>query len=133
VNEILKQFNLFGEVSNNFNKYGVLKVDNESPFINIPLKNVTLSQSQIIDFEEIAFTEFKKPEPDFVEVSASEETTETVTTNTVDGANQKLNEKINELNAEKDAARDVIIDLRKQLGESTSDSDFAETFPYLKK
>lgn len=133
MNEILKQFNLFGEVPNNFSKYGVLKVDNESPFINIPLKNIALSQSQIIDFEEIEFAEFKKPEPVLVETSTGEASTDVVASSPVNDVSQKLNEKINELNAEKDAARDVIIDLRKQLEESASDSDFAETFPYLKK
>ena len=102
----------------------------------IPLKSLKYDENQIVDNETIEFTEFdsseKQAEQNIQDILEKYES--------VIAENKLLNNTINSLadtfDTENDATiiesmKQQIIELRIQLGQGTSESDFDDDFPFL--
>lgn len=121
-----------GSVSSSFNADGSLLLDYlegsvPSSLIAFPLSSIVFSNAQILKRFEVNFTEFV----DVVQIasesvvvasetaSISQSVVEAADTSSVVEANTSV------------ASKDVILELRQQLGQGASDTDFDSEFPYL--
>jgi hypothetical protein len=120
-----------GSVSSSFNDSGVLLLDYQensvsSSLVVFPLVSTIFSPEQISKRFGTDFTEFVDVVPvvQATEVTASVEVTQSVEviTSSADNA-AALSDSIQ--------TKDVILELRKNLGQGASESDFDNTFPYL--
>jgi hypothetical protein len=104
-------------------------------FLSFPLSNFSYNKSKIETFYDVKFKEF-------IPVLTSSPINNEEIQQKLDAAieeNKTLSEKLDTLisqsdsnttEAEKMATKQVILELRKQLGQGRTDSDFSEDFPY---
>jgi hypothetical protein len=121
-----------GSVSSSFNADGSLLLDYlegsvSSSLIAFPLSSIVFSNDQIVKKFEVNFIEFA----DVIQVT-SESVTQSFEAETVEKSVAESADTSSVVDTGATvASKDVILELRQQLGQGTSDSDFDSEFPYL--
>lgn len=131
MNSFLTEKNNFlidGQFENNIDSSGNINVSTQPANINqeylaIPLQVYVYDQEKIKSLYDVSITEFSLP------VTKKEELEQ------VQAVLEETIQSFSESSLESDllAAKDIIIGLRIKLQEGTDESDFSNTFPYLKK
>lgn len=137
----IKNFLLTGEFENNIDDLGNIHLNTEplyanEKYIGFYLKNYIYDKEKIESLYDININEFSIPE---ITGKENTSTSEDISTLTIE--NNQLKEQLNSAISSSlstnggllDAAKDVIVNLRIKLGEGTSNDDFSDSFPYIKK
>ena len=134
--EDIERYNKFGSFDYNFDNSGnvVLSFTGKefsNHYLSIPLSNIGLIDGKVSEFYNLEFEEFVEENKQDNSVIAKEE---------IQSENLALKQEISDLlqsitkneetNATDLSIKQVIIELRKNLGEGSVESDFSSTFPY---